>query len=322
MIRGYLRKNLPTILFGAFTVVTFLVVAILYVQLWKPILYATLIVTVVGVIFLGLGYMKYRTRISYLKELSDGGDIEGRVNHLQDTTDLEIAMYQDLLRSMSDSYRNYVTKEDEKYRNRTDYFGMWAHQIKTPISAMHLLIDEKDLPEEKNQLFWIEEYVSMVMHYLKADDITKDFVLQKYAMDPIIQEAVRHFSSQFIHKKIKLEYDLTNTYSVTDKKWILFVIEQILSNSLKYTEKGSIRISAEGKNLVITDTGCGIAPEDIPRLGDKGYTGYNGRMDSHSSGLGLYLCRLVLSQLGHTITFQSTLGKGTSVIIGLDLTTM
>jgi signal transduction histidine kinase len=211
-------------------------------------------------------------------------------------------------------------KKKKKYRDRSDYFMMWTHQIKTPIAAMHLLIDEEDVPEVKDQLFRIEEYVSVVMNYLKSDDITKDFVLMEYDLDPIIEEAVRHYSSIFIRKKLKLEFTHTNRKVTTDKKWFLFVIEQIISNALKYTESGTIRISEENGSLVIADTGCGIAAEDLPRLFEKGYTGYNGRINEHSSGLGLYLCHKVLHALGHTIQIDSKVGAGTEVRIGLDLT--
>jgi signal transduction histidine kinase len=158
------------------------------------------------------------------------------------------------------------------------------------------------------------------MNYLKSDDITKDFVLQSYDLDPIIEEAVRHYSSIFIRKKLKLEFTHTHYKVTTDKKWFLFVVEQIISNALKYTEEGSIQIYEEKGYLVISDTGCGIAEEDLPRLFEKGYTGYNGRINEHSSGLGLYLCQKVLRQLGHTIQIDSKIGVGTEVRIGLDLT--
>lgn len=320
MIFGYLRKQLTKILVSLFTVDTFLIVALLYAQLRPAVMYASLIVLTVGTALLCFGYPRYRTRIQYLKELNASMDIEGCSEHLRESNDMEISMYQDLLHSLAVSHRQYVTKEEEKYRDRSDYFAMWAHQIKTPIAAMHLLIDDHGDPEIKDQLFRIEEYVSIVMHYLKTDDITKDFVLNDYALDPIIQEAMRHYSSQFIHKKLKLDYVLTNMHAVTDKKWLLFVIEQIISNSLKYTEHGSIRIYAEDGNLIIADTGCGICAEDLARVGEKGYTGYNGRIDDHASGIGLYLCRRILKQLGHTILLKSEVGKGTEVILGLNLT--
>jgi len=320
MIRLYLKDHLGGILFYGFTITTFWIVAGLYAQFRVEIIYATSITLTVGFLFGVFDYMKYRTRVSFLQQLNAQAMIEECLEKLPETENCEIQMYQDLLHSLGDSYRAYVSQEEEKYRDRSDYFMMWTHQIKTPIAAMHLLIDETDAPEVKEQLFRIEEYVSVVMNYLKSDDITKDFVLMAYDLDAIIEEAVRHYSSIFIRKKLKLEFTHTNQKVTTDKKWFLFVVEQIISNALKYTETGTIKIYAVNGSLMITDTGCGIAPEDLPRLFDKGYTGYNGRINEHSSGLGLYLCHKVLYQLGHPIEITSKVGMGTQVRIGLDLT--
>ena len=322
MIWKYLHDQRFAILFYLFTIATFWLVAGLYIQYRIEIFYATCITTAVGIIILIAGYLRYRSRMLYLQSLKNHDNIEECTVNLPETEDCEVQMYQDLLHSLGDSYRRYVSQEEEKYRDRTDYFVMWAHQIKTPIAAMHLLIDDQDVPEEKDQLFRIEEYVSIVMHYLKSDDVTKDFVLAEYELDPIIEEAVRHYSSIFIRKKLKLEFTHTGMKVTTDKKWLLFVIEQIISNSLKYTDQGMIRIYGDGKNLILSDTGCGIAEEDLPRLFEKGYTGYNGRFNEHSSGLGLYLCHRVLKQLGHTIQVSSKVNQGTVVTIGLNLTGM
>ena len=106
---------------------------------------------------------------------------------------------------------------------------------------------------------------------------------------------------------------------MTDEKWLLFVIEQVLSNALKYTRAGSITIELEApKTLVIRDTGIGVAPEDLPRIFEKGYTGYNGRGDQKASGLGLYLCRTICKRLGHTITASSVPDHGTAIRIALE----
>lgn len=108
---------------------------------------------------------------------------------------------------------------------------------------------------------------------------------------------------------------------LTDEKWLVFVLEQILSNALKYTKSGSIHIYLSPdapKTLVIEDTGIGIAPEDLPRIFEKGYTGCNGRADKRSTGIGLYLCRQIMEKLSHTIRIESEMGVGTKVYLGLD----
>ena len=161
--------------------------------------------------------------------------------------------------------------------------------------------------------------VELVLGYLRLESPSSDYVIRNYALDDIVRQAVRKFASQFIRRKLRLEYAPLNVSVITDEKWLLFVIEQVLSNALKYTRSGSVSITLEApKTLCIRDTGIGIAPEDLPRVFEKGYTGCNGRTDKRATGIGLYLCRRILAKLGHSITIASTPGTGTTVRIGLE----
>ena len=155
--------------------------------------------------------------------------------------------------------------------------------------------------------------------FLRLDSASTDYVIQEYDLDRIVKQAVKKYASQFINKKIQLRYHPLNTTVLTDEKWLLFVLEQVLSNALKYTPSGSVAIDLESpKTLCIRDTGIGIAPEDLPRVFEKGYTGYNGRSDKKASGIGLYLCRRICRNLGHTITANSSLESGTVIRIQLE----
>ena len=209
---------------------------------------------------------------------------------------------------------------DLRMSDMQDYFTLWAHQIKTPIAAMRLILQtrpENSATEIEGELFRVEQYVEMVLNYLRLDSDSTDFVFKTCALDGIIRQCVRKYAKQFIRKKISLEYGGTALQVLTDEKWLCFVIEQILSNALKYTSAGSIRIFTQGETLVIADTGMGIAPEDLPRVFEKGYTGYNGRTDKKATGIGLYLCKMILQKLGHDISISSEVGKGTRVSIDL-----
>ena len=169
-------------------------------------------------------------------------------------------------------------------------------------------------------MFKIEEYVNMVLQYLRLDG-GSDLVLNTYSLDDIVRQAVRKYAGMFVRRRLSLSYEPLNCQVLTDEKWLVFVIEQILSNSIKYTKRGGISIymeEEEGKTLVISDTGIGIAPEDQPRIFEKGFTGYNGHSDKKSTGIGLYLCRRILSRLSHTISVESEPGKGTRIRINLD----
>ena len=159
----------------------------------------------------------------------------------------------------------------------------------------------------------------MVLCYLRLNSSSTDYLIQEYSLDDIIKQAVKKFAGQFIRKKIRLDFQQTQARVITDEKWLSFVIEQVLSNALKYTPSGTITINMEApKTLCIRDTGIGIAPEDLPRIFEKGYTGYNGRKDKKASGIGLYLCRRICENLGHRITANSSLESGTVIRIHLE----
>ena len=158
----------------------------------------------------------------------------------------------------------------------------------------------------------------MALSYIRLGEDSSDYVFREYDLDGIIRDSVRKYAPQFIRKKIGLNYGGTDVKVLTDEKWLRFVIEQVLSNSIKYTREGSVTITVTPeKVLKIADTGIGIAPEDVPRIFEKGCTGYNGRSDKKSTGLGLYLCKTACSRLSHKISAESEPGKGT--VISIDL---
>ena len=228
--------------------------------------------------------------------------------------------YRQLIRALGEEKQRQASAMDLRMSDMQDYFTLWAHQIKTPIAAMRLILQtkpENSAMEIEGELFRVEQYVEMVLNYLRLDSDSTDFVFRTCALDDIIRQCVRKYAKQFIRKRIRLEYEGTALQVLTDEKWLCFVIEQILSNALKYTAAGSIRIFTRGETLVIADTGMGIAPEDLPRVFEKGYTGYNGRTDKKATGIGLYLCKRILNRLGHEISISAQVGKGTRVSIDL-----
>ena len=228
--------------------------------------------------------------------------------------------YTRLIRVLGEEKNRAAGAMDLRRRETEDYFTLWAHQIKTPIAAMRLILQtrpENSAEELSQELFRVEQYVEMVLNYLRLDSDSTDFVFRTCALDDIIRQCVRKYAKQFIRKRIRLEYEGTALQVLTDENWLCFVIEQILSNALKYTSAGSIRIFTQGEALVIADTGMGIAPEDLPRVFEKGYTGYNGRTDKKATGIGLYLCKRILNRLGHEISISAQVGKGTRVSIDL-----
>lgn len=237
-------------------------------------------------------------------------------------TQLEYA-YEELISHLCAERSRLESEMEQRRTDRNDYYLMWAHQIKTPIAAIKLLLNDREdsflLSEE---LFKVEQYVEMVLHYLKLESIASDLLLKEYNLYQMVKQTVKKYSVLFINSGLSLELeDFKEITVLTDEKWLCFVLEQLLSNSIKYTKKGKISIYMQPdavKTLVIEDTGIGIRSEDLPRIFERGFTGYNGRMDKKSTGIGLYLCRQVISQLAHGIRVISVEGNGTKVFLELD----
>ena len=232
------------------------------------------------------------------------------------------ADYQALLTAVCAHRAALSAKNENRYQNLTEYFTLWAHQIKTPIAAMQLLLQQNTSAHSRElsaELFKIEQYVEMVLSYLRLGSDSTDYLFRRCCLDDIVRACLRKYARLFILKKISLSFQETQLSVLTDEKWLAFVIEQLLSNALKYTpEGGRIRILKDGPCLVIADTGIGIRGEDLPRVFEKGFTGYNGRADKKSTGIGLYLCRRIMDQLNHTLTITSIPGSGTRVYLNFE----
>jgi len=282
--------------------------------------YAVLVCAFFGAGFFVVDYLCYCKKHHILTRMLE--EISVTAEHLPDPQGMLEEDYQVLLKALLCWEKQTQEAMDSRYGDLTEYYTLWAHQIKTPIAAMRLLLQSDPVPqgaELTEELQKIEQYVEMVLCYLRLDGGTTDYVIREYDLDDIIRQAVRKYASQFIRKKIRLEYEPVSCMVLSDEKWLLFVLEQVLSNALKYTPAGTISIYLEDRQtLCIRDTGMGIAPEDLPRVFEKGFTGYNGREDKKATGIGLYLCKRILTKLGHTIRLESLPGEGTTVRIGLE----
>ena len=194
--------------------------------------------------------------------------------------------------------------------------------IRDIISAMSLLLQKggENTREMGEQLFKIEQYVDLAMNYARLDSPSNDFVIRRCSLDSVARQAIKKYAPLFIGKGIRVDFRETGLSVLSDEKWLCFSIEQIISNAIKYTPSGgSVTIWSPGDvELCISDTGAGIAPEDLPRIWERGYTGINGREDKRASGIGLYLTRMILTRLGHTVRAESVLGQGTTFTLGLE----
>ena len=263
-------------------------------------------------------YLHYRKQYQKLLELESS--VTYCLEGMPESREPVELQYQKLLQKLMGDKQQLEQQTFQRERDLVEYYTMWVHQIKTPIAALKLLLEEKnengiECREEQQELFRIEQYVEMALQYMRLGSESTDFVFRSLKLDDIIREVVRKYARTFIRKKISLNYEGVDRTVLTDEKWLSFVIEQLLSNALKYTQKGSISIYMEDNRLVIADTGIGIRAEDLPRVCEMGYTGYNGHADKRSTGIGLYLCNRTLNKLGHGFSITSEEGCGTRVEI-------
>ncbi len=314
---NYLYSRCRTIVALAVITVIFLWVFALYNVPADAVGYGAMIAAAVGLAAAIVDFAGYRRRHKRMRGLPD--EITITLENLPKARDRVEKDYEQIIIKLFEDRRELENAMLRKESDMTEYYTMWVHQIKTPIAAMRLLLQGMDTAEGRElseELQRIEQYVEMVLCYLRLDSDSTDYLIRRCDLDEIVRQAVRKYSAQFIRKKIRLDYEPLEYSVLTDEKWLLFVIEQVISNSLKYTRSGTVRIYLDGEDLCIRDTGIGIAQEDLPRVFEKGYTGCNGRTDKKASGIGLYLCRRICAALGHDIIARSD-ETGTEIRIGL-----
>ncbi|MGM9615088.1 MAG: sensor histidine kinase [Oscillospiraceae bacterium] len=316
---AYLREKRWTLLVFALFLVIFGVVCDLYAAEWEAYLYAAGLCVFVGLVVMGIRFARFCRR--HEERRLKAAAVEQEYLNLPASETLAEADYQAMIAELGRRCRGLSTAFETERQDSLDYYTTWVHQIKTPIAVMEMVLRSEDTEEHRAlsaELFRIEQYVEMVLSYIRLGGGANDLVLQEYALDDLIRRSVRKYAPQFIRKKIRLTYEPTAVTVLTDEKWLCFLLEQLLSNAVKYTPQGGVTIEVSPeKVLTIRDTGIGIAPEDLPRIFEKGFTGYNGRADKKSTGLGLYLCKQAAEKLGIRITAASEPGVGTAISLAL-----
>lgn len=330
----YLNKIKLHILLMIFPTILTGIIFLLYQLPLEPILYIAVLWLLTGLSACAVGFCNYQKKIHNLQIITAAPDIN---LSRMDTPSNEIeTLQQEIMHKLNSMRMDAETTNQKTLEEMTDYYTMWAHQIKTPIFALRLLLQENSAENKEalTELFKIEQYVEMVLGYLRTEDMSSDLKLSRCSLDSIIREQIHKYAGIFISKKLSLTYDGISESVLTDEKWLGFVIGQILSNALKYTRTGGIRISLKDTTthhqnlddvsniaalspvtLVIEDTGIGIRTEDLPRIFEKGYTGVNGRENNRATGIGLYLSKKIMKRLGHRIYVTSEEGKGTKVFL-------
>lgn len=296
------------------------VVGLLYGLGIASVLYALVLALVIWMAALSVGFLRYKRRRTLYERLLRTPEL--CVQSLPEPQFPQEREMQALLRAALRERDDALSLSEARHAEQVGYYTLWAHQIKTPLAAMRLMLAEQDearARELRLELTRVERYVDMALCYLRLDGSQTDYVFARTALEPLVRACVRRFAPQFISKRLHLELQPLPGEVLTDEKWLSFVMEQLLSNAVKYTPPGgTVRIGLSNPGvLYIEDTGVGISAQDLPRIFEQGFTGRNGRADKRASGIGLALCARVMARLGHGITCDSAPGRGTRMTLDL-----
>lgn len=320
MIGRFLRQQMGGVLLLLACTGIFAAVLYVYALPMEPVVYAFVLCLLLLLVVMGVRVVRFVRAHQARKHVLSAPQLlleqmpEAQTQAEQD----DVAIMQVLHRQLGEAQSALHHYQQDS----TDYFTAWVHQIKTPLSVMRLQLQSEDTPEHRAllmELFQMEQYVNMALSYTRLQHPTKDLVLVKTPVDAVIRQCIREFAPLLIRRHIGIQYEGTQESAVTDAKWLSFMLGQVMSNAAKYTgEGGSVRIQVKAGPVVeIADTGIGIAPEDVPRVFEKGYTGYNGHSGQKSTGLGLYLVHQTAQMLGVQVSLTSCVGKGTCVTLDL-----
>ncbi len=313
----YIKDHKKTIIVYIMSIFIFYFLFFLYENKMESVVYGTVFFVVLCLIVGGYDFYQYVNHYEYLYRCRN--TIEYDVENMGEDRSLIEKEYQNLIVTLDQKRKEYFAQSEQEKIELEDYFTLWVHQMKLPIAAMKIMLETEEVLDRKllkSELFRIEQYSSMVLAYIRMNSRDTDYQIETCDLDQMIRQSIRTFASEFIRKKIACDFKETKMQLVTDEKWFVFVLEQILSNSLKYTKRGTISIYIQNETtLVVEDTGSGMEVGDCVRSFEKGYTGRNGRIDKKASGLGLYLCKNILNKLSHDIKIESQIGVGTKVKI-------
>ena len=316
ILKSYLKKNIKVYILFIVFILIFFIMFYLYNLPLEALIYTGSFCFLAALIASFSDYANYKESYKKLNFLEQ--NILNDLEALPKSLDIRIDYYHKIIEKLYDELEKLTQENRQKNTDMVDYYSMWVHQIKTPIAAMNFLLDNEEVDQKilQQELFKIERYVEMVLTYIRLDSISSDYVITKINLDEVVKDSVKKYATIFINKKIKLNYVSHETMVISDKKWLSFAFEQILGNSVKYSSmNGEITIETSENKLIIEDNGIGIKEEDLPRIFEKGFTGFNGRYEKKSSGLGLYLCKKTLDKLGHHIEISSKVGEGTRIEI-------
>ncbi|MFC7393897.1 sensor histidine kinase [Scopulibacillus cellulosilyticus] len=291
------------------------------------ILYINIVAFIFFAIYIAGDYFVRKKYYVEVKETIEGSEQNNLDIVLPEPQTKEQEIYYRLISHIQKTQLKRIEKLYDEKRENQDFMMSWVHEIKTPIAASKLTIHNSEsktkediLNKLEDELVKIDNFVEQALYYSRIDAFNQDYFIKDVKLKSIVVDSIKKHSKWFINKKISVEMDNLDKDVLSDKKWLTFMIDQMLSNAIKYTEsKGRIRFIGDESDtettLMIEDNGIGISSRDIDRVFEKGFTGKTGRKNTNATGMGLYLSKKLAEKLGHKISIQSKEGTGTQVII-------
>lgn len=282
--------------------------------------------------YLIIGYLRWRSRNHVLSELVEGSR-EANWTLLPDPQTMEQRLYQGIIKKLQLRKEQEIEKFYKERKEDQDFIMRWIHEVKLPITACYMLIQNSsgkpadELADKmEDEIRLIDHLVEQALYYSRIDSFSKDYLITEVPVHQAVRASVRKYAKLFVAKRIRFIMPEEEFWVHSDSKWLGYIIDQILSNSLKYTDRHGVIECAyeenmEEKRLILRDSGIGIPPEDLGRVFEKGFTGSTGRTERKSTGMGLYLAHQMTLKLGHRLSVQSEAGKYTQMTIHFPKTT-
>ncbi|WP_379823442.1 sensor histidine kinase [Lacticaseibacillus paracasei] len=308
MIKAYCRSRWAIWLLLATLLATGFLASWLLANSFEIVLNMWFFATAPLAVIVSIDYWRFRREWQQLQD-------DHPIDPVQITDPLSLAYYQKI-QTLTQKLRTTRDTAHEQEQETLDTLQLWTHQIKTPLTALDLLlqVEPVNAKDARLEISKIDRYLAVMLNYLKLTTLNTDLVLTELPLKPLVNETVRDLAKLFIAKDLTVTVGPLPTV-ISDSQWLHFIFEQLLTNAIKYTPHGSIKMYAKGDAVMVADTGIGILAEDLPRIFEQGYSGYNGRANQKASGLGLFLSKQIAEKLGLTLTVTSEIGQGSTFAI-------
>ena len=317
----YLKDKLYAFLIFAIYIIILILFLIALKLTSSIIIFITVFTVVIFVLILLYDY--FRKRKFYNELLDKLNTLDKKyllIEMLLEPNFLEGKILYDVLDEVNKNEHDLISKLKKRQDDFKEYIELWIHEVKLPLASLTLM-NRKD-KSTLRVLKELEDYVEQILYYVRCENANNDYLIKEWDLDTIIKNVALRNKDDLLALNIDFKVDNCNLKVLTDSKWLEFIINQIVSNSIKYKKEKDSFIEITGKDyknyvtITIYDNGKGISKSDLPRVFNKTFTGNNGRStSSKSTGMGLYLCKELCEKLGHKIEIDSKNHEYTKVTI-------